>query len=147
MLIRGSVKCESSFYWLKEILKGVQFIKTGNGVHLDNKEREIIMLRLTLVSIIAFFSCKKDTDSRIPASVIDKYSSSSFCDYNCSTQIWLVSYDGNQFYGSKLAGPVCPDILIEAFYYSDGSRVESSDLESKLFIEGEYEQLLWQCSR
>jgi hypothetical protein len=109
------------------------------------------MLRLiVLASVLTLFSCKKDTQYQlpiIPSSIIDFYASFNFCDSDCAAQIWLVSYNDDEYYGSKLSGVVCPDINMTEFYFTDGSKVESSDLFNRLIHEGRYERVLWQCTK
>jgi hypothetical protein len=104
------------------------------------------MLRLGYIAcMLTLFSCNKDY--HIPASVLYVYTSSNFCDSQCSAQIWLVSYSDDKYYGSKIDGLVCPDSLFHTFYYTDGSIVESSDLSNALAHQGKYERILWQCTK
>ena len=105
------------------------------------------MFRLILLAcVLTLFSCKKDY--HIPASLIDSYTSYNLCDSDCAAQIWLVSYNDDEYFGSKLGGiGVCPDINVTEFYFTDGSKVESSDLFNKLIHEGKYERILWQCRK
>ena len=105
---------------------------------------------IVLACVLTLFSCKKDTHIPayiIPSSIIDLYASFNLCDSDCAAEIWLVSYNHDEYYGSKLSGVVCPDINITEFYFTDGSKVESSDLFNKLIHEGRYERVLWQCTK
>lgn len=108
------------------------------------------MLRLiSVVCLLVLLSCKKkDEYSDVPASIRDYYKSSSLCDSHCTTEIWLVSYNSENYYGTEYGGFQCPDLMLKTIYYSDGKQVDySSDLWNKIIHEGTYERMLWRCSK
>jgi hypothetical protein len=100
-------------------------------------------------SLIALFlSCKKKDDESIPASIREFYQSSGFCDSHCTTEIWLVSYKSENYYGTDYSGFQCPELMVKTIYYSDGRQIEVlSELWNKIVHEGTYKRMLWKCSK
>ena len=107
---------------------------------------------LTFIAcLLILFSChKKDasTYETVPASIRQFYESSSFCDSHCTTEIWLVTYNSETYYGTDYRGFQCPDLMVKTIYFNDGTQVEVlSDLWNKIVHEGTYERMLWRCSK
>ena len=106
-----------------------------------------MMFRLTyIICLLALLSCNKDY--HIPASVLDVYTSSNYCEADCVAALWLVKYDNNDFFGSRYSGSACPDMMRKDFYYTDGKQIAfQSDLYNKLIAEGSFERIIWQCTK
>ena len=105
------------------------------------------MLRLTYIAcLLALFSCNKDY--HIPASVLDVYTSSDYCDSGCVAELWLVKHNDDAYYGTEYSGVTCPDMNLKDFYNTDGKPVQyPSYLYEQLATEGKYERILWRCSK
>lgn len=70
----------------------------------------IVMLRLSYIAcLLLLLSCNKGY--HIPATVLDVYTSSDYCDEGCVAELWLVKYNDDDYYGSDYSGAPCPDLM------------------------------------
>jgi hypothetical protein len=102
-----------------------------------------------IVCLLAIVSCNKSKndaeDIQIPATILNEYTSSGACSSYCTSQIWLVKYNGQIYFGNDYSGMGCT-IEMRKLYYTDGTGIDNtSDLFKKIAAEGKYERVLWQC--
>ena len=104
-----------------------------------------------IACVLTLFSCHKKVERAteiVPASIRHYYEFSGFCDSHCTTEIWLVTYNSETYYGTSYVGSHCPDLMVKTIYFNDGRQVEVlSDLWNKIVHEGTYETVLWRCSK
>jgi hypothetical protein len=105
------------------------------------------MFRFAFIILLTVLACKKHHYT-VPQSLIDYYSST-YCAYGmtCVVKIRLVKLGKDSYYGDDYEGG-CPNLISQRFYYEDGTEVDHlSELHDRLWHNGEFKQVLWQCFR